>query len=148
MSRLLKMLEQFDDNITVGHVKRIIKSDIKEKDLEEEYSFDRVKEKYNNSYLKIIDADALFGRTLNVYHIEEITAKEKSTDWELYYRVRGKKLEFTEREVFELTMNGTDIHYSFSEMQLKEMTKISEKDFKDYVFECDRIKSKLAKIIE
>ncbi len=147
MSRLLKMLEQFDDNVTVGQVIKKIKGDLAENNKEEESTFRRVQEEYKDSYLKFLDPDALFGRTLNVYHIEEITAKEKSTDWETFYTLKGNKLEFTKREVFELGMNGEDIHHSFSETQLKEMTKITEKEFKDYVFEYERIKGKLAKII-
>lgn len=148
MSRFLKILEEFDDNVTVGQVIKKIKRDLAENTKEEESAFQRIREEYKDSYLKFLDADALFGRTLSVYHIEEVTAKERDTDWELCYTVKGKKVEFTNREVFELNMNGTDVYHSFSEMQLKELTKITEKDFKDYVFEYDRIKNKLAKIIE
>jgi len=148
MSRLLKMLEEFDDNVTVGQVIKKIKGDLAENTKEEESTFQRIQKEYKNSYLKFLDADALFGRTLSVYHIEEVIFRERDTDWSMHYTVKGKKIEFTNREVFELNMNGTDIHHSFSEMQLKEMTKITEKDFKDYVFEYDRIKDKLAKIIE
>lgn len=148
MSKLLKMLEQFDDNVTVGQVIKKIREDRKEKDLEEEYIFDALKEEYNDSYLKVVEEGGLFGRTLSVYHIEEIISKERTTDWELYYTARVKRLQFTSTEVFDANMDGDDVYFSFSEVDLRAMTKITEEDFEDYIFKCNEIKGKLAKIIE
>lgn len=148
MSRLLKMLEEFDDNVTVGQVIKKIREDQKEKDLEEEYIFDALKEEYNDSYLKVIEQDGLFGRTLSVHHIQEITSKERTTDWELIFNIKGRRFQFTPNEVFGADVDEERAYSSFSAQGLKAMTKITEKDFNDYVFKYKEIKDKLAKIIE
>jgi hypothetical protein len=142
------MLEEFDDNITVGQVIKKIKGDQKSTNQEEESSFKRIKKEYEGSYLKVVDDDTFYGRSLSVYFIEEITSKERTTDWDLVYKLKGKKISFTSRDIYEVGMNGTDIHYSFLETELQEMTKIPKEKFEQYAFKYNEIKDKLAKIIE
>lgn len=147
MSRLLKMLEQFDDNVTVGQVISKLREDeisAKQKETEE---IDKVKKDFKDVYLKrVYDCD-LFGETLKVYHIEEIIGHTMYEDYTLGYFVSGSKISFSLRDINfrKFKENTSD---TFSEEELRGMTKITEKDFEDYIFKYKEIKSKLAKIIE
>lgn len=148
MSRLLKLLEEFDDNVTVGQIIKKIKGDQESNNKEEESTFRRIKKEYGGSYLKVFDDCPLYGRNLDIYFIEEITSKERTTDWDLVYMIKGKRLNFSKRNIIEKNMSGTNVNDTFSESDLEEMTKISKEEFEEYVSKYTEIKDKLAKIIE
>lgn len=128
MSRLLKMLEEFDDNVTVGQAISKLKQDeisAKQKETEE---IDKVKEDFSNTYLKELDEHSLFGRTLNIYHLKDYVRSERTTDWSLIYYFEGSKISFSKGDIH----RGDFCSNSFSEEDLRDMTKITKEEFEEY----------------
>lgn len=146
MSRLLKMLEQFDDNVTVGQVISKLKQDeisAKEKETEK---INKVKEDFKNVYLKrIYDCD-LFGETLEVYHIEEIIAHTICTDYNLVYYIKGSKIMFSHQDIIYRKL-GEDTTDTFSEEELRGMTKIAVYDYKKYKAKYSQLANELKNLI-
>lgn len=148
MSRLLKMLEQFDDNVTVGQAISKLKQDeisAKQKETEE---IDKVKKDFSNTYLKELDEQSLFGKTLNIYHLKNYVRSERTTDWSLVYYFEGSKTSFSEREIHRVDFNPDRCANSFSVEELREMTKISSYEYKKYKAKYSELTNELKNLIE
>ena len=147
MSRLLKLLEQFDDNVTVGQAISKLKQDeisAKQKETEE---IDKVKKDFKDVYLKrIYDCD-LFGETLQVFHILEIPGYARDTNCNLYYFVTGSRISFSPQDInFRgLQERTTD---TFSEGELRKMKVISREEYGDCCKQYNHIKSILFDLIK
>ena len=107
----------------------------------------QLKQEFANTYLKIVDEEHIFGKTLNIYHIKEITSTERCTDWSLIYHVKGTKLVFSERDSYCRTLNPNKDRLGFYEEELKEMIKITKDEFKEYMNKHSVIKSMLTEIL-
>ena len=147
MSRILDYIAKYDENLTIAQFKKAIESEKRIADQKEVDDLNQLKEEFANTYLKIIDEEHLFGKTLNVYHIEKIARTERCTDWSLYYHVKGNKISFSERDTYCRTLNPKKDTFGFSEQELKEMTKITEQEYDEYMHQCSRIKTMLTEII-
>jgi hypothetical protein len=147
MSRILEYLEKYDENLTVAKLKEAIQVAKAIEDQKEIDNLNQLKEEFANTYLKIIDEEHMFGKTLNVYHIEKITRTERTTDWSLYYHVKGSKISFSERDTYCRTLNPKKDSFGFSEEELKEMTKITQQEYDEYMHQYSRIKTMLTEII-
>lgn len=148
MSRLLKMLEQFDDNVTVGQVISKLKQDeisAKQKETEE---IDKVEKDFKDVHLKrIYDCD-LFGETLQVFHILEIVDTGKDTNYETFYSFKGSKISFEYNGINFQEIDGDNVYHSFSEKQLREMKVISKEEYNAYNNHYSYIKTKLTDLIK
>ena len=147
MSRLLKMLEQFDDNVTVGQAISKLKQDEISAKQKETGEIDKVKKDFKNVYLKrIYDCD-LFGETLQVFHIIEITGYAKSYDCNSFYFVTGSRLAFSPQDINfrKLQENTTD---TFSEEELREMTKITVYEYRKYKAKYNVLTNELKNLIK
>lgn len=148
MSRLLKLLEQFDDNVAVGQVISKLKQDEISAQQKETEEIDKVKKDFKNVYLKrIYDCD-LFGETLQVFHILEITETRKTIDYETVYNYKGNKLSFEANGINFQTIDGDDVYHSFYEEELRKMTVIGREEYNVYNNHYSYIKTKLIDLIK
>jgi len=85
MSRILEYLEKYDENLTIAKLKEAIQVAKAVEDQKEKDDLNQLKQEFANTYLKIVDEEHMFGKTLNVYHIEKITRTERTTDWSSYF---------------------------------------------------------------
>jgi hypothetical protein len=147
MSRILEYLEKYDENLTIAKLKEAIQVAKAVEDQKEKDDLNQLKQEFANTYLKIVDEEHMFGKTLNVYHIEKITRTERTTDWSLYYHVKGTKISFSEGDAYCRTLNPKKDSFGFSEEELKEMTKITEQEYDEYMHQYSRIKTMLTEIV-
>jgi hypothetical protein len=147
MSRILEVIAKYDENLTIAQLKKAIESDKRIADQKEIDDLNQLKQEFANTYLKIVDEEHIFGKTLNIYHIKEITSTERCTDWSLIYHVKGTKLSFSERDSYCRTLNPNKDRLGFYEEELKEMIKITKDEFKEYMNKHSVIKSMLTEIL-
>lgn len=142
MSRILDYIAKYDENLTIAQLKEAIKQDeisAKEKETAE---IDKVKEDFKDVYLKrMYDCD-LFGETLQVFHMLEITGCAKSYDCKSFYFATGSRIAFSQQDINfrKLQENTTD---TFSEEELRAMIKISIYDYKKYKAKYNEISNEL-----
>lgn len=147
MSRILDYIAKYDENLTIAQLKKAIEVDKRIADQKEIDDFNEIKQEFANTYLKGIDAERVFGKTLNVYHIKEIVRTERCSDWSLVYYAKGNKISFSEREAYSRVFKPNITHDSFSEEELREMTKITEQEYDEYMHQYSRIKTMLTEIV-
>jgi hypothetical protein len=148
MSRILEYLEKYDENLTVAQLKEAIQIAKDVEDQKEIDNLNQIKQEFANTYLKVIDEEHMFGKTLNIYHIKEIVRTERCTDWSLVYYAKGNKISFSEREAYSRAFKPNTTHDSFSEEELRAMTKITEQEYNEYVHQYSRIKTMLSEIVK
>jgi hypothetical protein len=147
MSRILEIIAKYDQNLTIAQLREAIENDRRIAEQKEVDDFNQIKKEFANTYLKVIDKERLFGKTLNVYHIKEVTRTERCTDWSLVYYVKGSKLSFSERDIFYRTFKPDTTHDSFSKDDLKEMTKITKEEYDEYMKQYSVITAMLTEIV-
>jgi hypothetical protein len=147
MSRVLEIIAKYDQNLTIAQLREAIENDRRIAEQKEVDDFNQIKEEFVDTYLKVIDKEHMFGKTLNVYHIEEITRTERCTDWSLVYYAKGSKLSFSERDIFYRTFKPNTTHNSFSKEDLKEMTKITKEEYDEYMNQYSVITAMLTEIV-
>ena len=147
MSRILEIIAKYDQNLTIAQLREAIENDRRIAEQKEVDDFNQIKKEFANTYLKVIDKERLFGKTLNVYHIKEVTRTERCTDWSLVYYVKGSKLSFSERDIFYRTFKPNTTYDSFSKDDLKEMTKITKEEYDEYMKQYSVITAMLTEIV-
>lgn len=147
MSRMLDYIAKYGENLTIAQLREAIKQDgisAKQKETEE---IDKVKKDFKDVYLKrIYDCD-LFGETLQVFHILEIPGYARDTNCSLYYFVTGSRLAFSPQDINfrKLQENTTD---TFSEEELREMTKITVYEYRKYKAKYNVLTNELKNLIK
>jgi hypothetical protein len=147
MSRILDFIAKYDENLTIAQLKKAIEADKVIADQKEIDDLNQIKEEFANTYLKVIDEERMFGKTLNVYHIKEIVRTERCSDWSLVYYAKGSKISFSEREAYSRAFKPNTTHDSFSKEELREMTKITKQEYDEYVHQYSTIKTMLTDIV-
>ena len=147
MSRILEIIAKYDQNLTIAQLREAIENDRRIADQKEVDDLNQIKEEFANTYLKFLDEDSMFGKTLNVYLIEKIVRTERCSDWSLIYHVKGYKLSFSERETYGRAFKPKTTYDSFSKEQLREMTKITQEEYDEYMHQYSRIKTMLTEIV-
>lgn len=147
MSRLLDKLGEYSDDLTIGELKNHLMSARDKAKLEEEREINKVKTDFNGTYLKTFE-DGIFGKTLEVIHIEEITNQTKNTDWEFCYYVRGEVIRFNSREVFFKVFDEHKVFDTFTEKQLRNMLVITKEEYDTYIKTYDRIRGELIELVK
>jgi len=148
MSRLLDFIAKYDENLTIAELKKAIESDKRIAEEKEIDNLNQIKQEFANTYLKFLDEGYVLGKTLNIYHIKEIVRTERCTDWSLVYYAKGSKTSFSEREAYSRAFKPNTTHDSFSEEELKEMTKITKQEYDEYVHQHATIKTMLSEIVK
>lgn len=147
MSRILDFIAKYDENLTIAQLKKAIEADKRIADQKEIDDLNQIKEEFANTYLKVIDEERMFGKTLNVYHIKEIVRTERCSDWSLVYYAKGSKISFSEREAYSRVFKPNTTHDSFSKEELREMTKITKEEYNEYTNQYSAIKTMLTNIV-
>ena len=147
MSRILDYIAKYDENLTIAQLKKAIESDKRIADQKEIDDFNEIKQEFANTYLKFLDEEYVLGKTLKIYHIKEIVRTERCTDWSLVYYARGSKTSFSEREAYSRVFKPNTTHDSFSEEELREMTKITKQEYDEYMHQYSTIKTMLTEIV-
>ena len=147
MSRILEYISKYDETLTIAQLKEAIELEqisAKQKETEE---IGTVKKDFKDIYLKrIYDCD-LFGETLQLFHILEITDTHKTTDYKTVYEYKGSKLSFERNGIAYQTIYGDDVYYSFSEEDLRQMTVITKEEYNKYNWHYNEISKKLDDLI-
>jgi len=139
----IKDLEKYDENLTLAEFKQVIKHKEEAIKNKEEETFSSIKNEFKNICLKRFYKCPIYGKTLEVYHIEELTHKERTDQWSLIYTVVGTKLSFSRRDVNYRSL----INEKFSEKDLRAMEVICELEHKSYMSKYDKISKQLEKLI-
>lgn len=147
MSRILEYISKYDENLTIAQFKEAIELEqISAKQIETE-EIDTVKKEFKDVYLKrVYDCD-LFGKTLEVYHIEEITDSTKCTDYSLAYFVRGTKIAFSPQDINFRKLKEKNTSDTFSGEELISMQKIFKEDFHSYLQKFNEISNELINLV-
>lgn len=147
MSRILDLIAKYDENLTIAQFKKAIEADKRIADQKEVDDLNQLKEEFANTYLKFLDEKYILGKALKIYHIKEIVRTDRCTDWSLVYYAKGSKISFSEREAYSRVFKPNTTHDSFSEKELREMTKITEQEYDEYMHQYSRIKTMLTEIV-
>ena len=141
--RILEQLSKYNENLTLFQVKTIILEEKQNEKQKEEKEFQEIKNKFNNTYVKIINNDRIFGKTIEIYQIEEITGRERTTDWIFIYSFKGNLISFSKKYI-----NYNEDFWSFSKEELEEAEIISESQYNLYLKQYQEIENKLQNILD
>lgn len=148
MSRFLEKLKEYPSDLTLSELIVKLEEVNKEELDKEEKLFESIKLKYKNSYLKRFNDKSIFGKTLEVFNIIEITDKSRTTDWKFVYFVKGTRISFCKRDLYINDLKGNRVDETFTQKQLSEMTKISEIEYMEYLKEFNNITNRLKSLIK
>jgi hypothetical protein len=132
MSRILNFLAKYDDTLTIHQLKEAIKAgEISAEKIETE-KINKIKQEFQNTYLKVIDEDCLFGMSLHVYEIKELIRTERDTEWDIIYYFSGNKITFNEKNIFYNVFNPERCGDSLNESELRNMVVITKEEYNKY----------------
>lgn len=148
MSIILKKLKEYDNSVTVGQlICKLEQEEISAKQKETE-EIEKVKKDFKDVYLKrIFDCD-LFGDTLQIFHIEEITNTSKTTQYKTIYYFKGSRLSFDKTGTNKIEIFGNDSYHTFSFEDLNDMVVIGKKEYVDYIQHHEQITESLNSLIK
>jgi hypothetical protein len=141
-------LSQYNEKLTIAELKKAIEQEEEVNKLKENKEINLIKEKYQNTYLKYIEEDGIFGKTLNVIQLKEFVRTERTTDWELIYYFEGREISFSENNLFYKVFDTNRCSNSFSAKELKKTEIITEEDYLNYENKYKKIKTELENLIE
>lgn len=147
MSRILDYIAKYDETLTIAQLKNAIEKEeilAKQKETEE---INSVIEDFSNTYLKIIDEDNIFGKTLHIYNLKNYVRSERTTDWDLIYYFEGSKIDFSKRDLGTRDFNPKRCGDSFGEKELRQMTIITKEEYDKYKWHYNEISKKLTDLI-
>lgn len=143
--RILEHLKNYDDNLTVSELRKQIEDSAQKKKLKENKEFKTLKDKYKNSYLKRVRNCQFFGKVLEVYYIGEITERAMTEEWKFVYGAKGFKISFSKINFSLKEVKPSD---HFSPKELKEMTVITEDEYRNYRDIHSEFEMELSKLLE
>jgi hypothetical protein len=146
--RIIEQLSKYDENLTLNKVKALILEEQQKENQKEENEFQEIKNKFNNTYLKIINNDGLFGKTVEIYQIEEIIRRERTTDWTFVYYFKGNKISFSKQNINFINIKGNKTHWSFSKEELEKAENIIELEYNLYLKQYQKLEDELKNILE
>jgi hypothetical protein len=144
---MLEQLKEYDDNLSVGQLKKKIIADQEATRKEENTTYERVKNDFSNTYLKRVNQESLFGKQLEVYHIDTITDKTRTEDWNFVFFVKGSRVSFSARDLNFTHIKGDRTYETFSEDSLNKMEKITQEEYQYYLNKYTEITSNLKTLI-
>jgi len=148
MIRILSILKQYEDSLTLKEVIEMIESKqlIEKENEEKEMSF--IKSQFENSYVKYVDKDSIYGKSLIIYYIKSINSLFRYEDKKLGFNINCTKIHFSNRDVFSREYKGDDTNCSVTLEFLNKTTKISKKEYNGYKEKYNTISSTLEEIIK
>ncbi len=146
--RLLEALKKYDPTLTLSELIATVEREHLEAIEKEELDFHKLAGEFKDVYLKRIDKKALFGETLEVYHIEKITNMARTSSWSKIYYIKGTRIAFAERDLYLREYTGESSDSSFSEEDLRDMEVITAKEYYQYLNEYEKIRYELKSLIK
>ena len=148
MNRALKFLGKYDENLTIAQLKQAVIEEDKKAAEKEQKEIEEIKKEFENTYVKYIAEDGIFGKTLNVIHFKDYVRSERTTDWNIVYYFEGTEISFSKRNIRKGDFTPNRCGNSFSEEDLRQMTTITEDEFEEYSEYYNEISSKLKDLIK
>jgi hypothetical protein len=145
--RVLKFLQEQDAQLTVGELVQKIKADQAKAELKDQDKINSYRTKYKESYLKKIDEDSIFGKTINIYYIMRLEGTGKNTDWKTFYHVSGNKISFSSQNINFRGLDPQRVDDSFTAEKLDSMQVITKDEYLKYHEQYFQIQESLNKII-
>ena len=147
MSRILDYIAKYDETLTIAQLKKAIELEQIEAKQKETEEINIVKEDFSNTYLKVIDENNIFGKTLNIYNLKNYVRSERDTDWNLNYYFEGTKISFSSGRTNKRNFNPERCGDSFGEKELRQMTVITKEEYDKYNWHYNEISKKLDDLI-
>jgi hypothetical protein len=141
-------LSKYGDNLTIAQLKKAIEQDEILKKERETEEINTIKNEFENTYLKRLDKNSLFGKELEVFELRELIRHERTTEWNLVYYFEGRKTSFSNRHLFDVEFDTNRCENSFSTKDLRGMLKISKEEYQEYLDKYSRISTELKEIIK
>jgi len=148
MIRLLKILEEYDKDLTICELVSKLKTEQIEKEQNKLDTINLYRNKYKNVYLREVDEDSIFGRTVNVYYIMRLEGTGMNDRWETFYHVSGNILSFSRRDINFRGLDPQRVDNTFTGKELDRMDIITKKEYNKYLKKYNKIVEELKSIIE
>lgn len=148
MDRLLKLLEEHDKDLTIGELTSKLKTEQIKKEQNKLDTINLYRNKYKDVYLREVDEDSIFGRTVNVYYIMRLEGTGMTDMWETFYHVSGNKLSFSPRNINFRGIDPQRADHAFTGKELDSMCVITKKEYNAYLKKYNKIAEELKSIIE
>lgn len=129
MNRFIKTLKSYDPSLTVGELVSQLEFESNAALRTEQNIIEQVKNEFKDTYLRQIDKDGIFGKTLHLYHIQEIPSTGRDTGYNILYNIKGTKLVFSPKDTYLIELTPEWVDSSFSESELRLMKRITKEDY-------------------
>jgi len=147
---VLNLLKNAPEDIRALNVGELIDkaqkwSDDEQKKEEEECN--KVCNEFEDSYIKIVDEDGLFGMPETKYiHINKLIKGSMTTEWERTFNISGIQIRFSEHDygLRELDIESCRDSMTAKDMQAAE--RISESDFEEARYQLEIIEGVIKKV--
>ena len=148
MNRKLDFLAKYDENLTIAQLKQVVMEEDKKLAEKEQNEIQEVKKEFENTYVKYIDKDGLFGETLNVIHFKYFDRKDLDESYTSIYTIEVEVLCFSKRDFYKKKIRKGWCDGSFSVEELRKMTKITKEEYEEYLNKYNNLTTELKSIIK
>ena len=147
MNRKLDFLAKYDENLTIAQLKQAVIEEDKKSAEKEQQEIQEIKKEFENTYVKYIDEDGLFGETLNVIHFKDFDRKDLDESYTSVYTIEAEVLCFSKRDFYKKKIRKGWCDGSFSAEELRKMTKITKEEYQEYLNKYNNLTKELKTII-
>ena len=147
MSRKLDFLAKYDENLTIAQLKQAVIEEDKKSAEKEQEEIQEIKKEFENTYVKYIDEDGLFGEALNVIHFKDFDRKDLDESYTSIYTIEAEVLCFSKRDFYKKKIRKGWCDGSFSAEELRKMTKITKEEYQEYLNKYNNLTKELKTII-
>ena len=130
---ILEQLNNYDENLTLLQIKNIINNEKEEKERAEGRKLEEIRKKFNNSYIKIEKICDTYGKSINIYHIKDITDMGERTYYKNNFFWRGNKIFFSKNIFNFIKVKENLTHFILSESDLINGEIIDQSDYNLYL---------------
>ena len=147
MNRKLDFLAKYDENLTIAQLKQAVIEEDKKSAEKEQQEIQEIKKEFENTYVKYIDEDGLFGETLNVIQFKDFDRKDLDESYTSVYTIEAEVLCFSKRDFYKKKIRKGWCDGSFSAEELRKMTKITKEEYQEYLNKYNNLTKELKTII-
>lgn len=134
-------------NITINELVDIFQKQLDTDERLKKEAEESVIKKYTNKYFKKYENDDLFGKTLEVFKIDELKASGYNCDYDRMYHLKGGRININKSNLYFREFDSS-VHSSYSEKELNTYTEITEEEYNQYFSEYEQIYNQLNKLIK
>ena len=147
MNRKLDFLAKYDENLTITQLKQAVVEEERKSAEKEQQEIQEIKKEFENTYVKYIDEDGLFGETLNVIQFKDFDRKDLDESYTSVYTIEAEVLCFSKRDFYKKKIRKGWCDGSFSAEELRKMTKITKEEYQEYLNKYNNLTKELKTII-